>query len=58
MDANQRLDYFRSEVFGQVAQVRKEVAERERITSERIAALEQTVQKQARLIKDLEVSVR
>jgi hypothetical protein len=48
-----RIDYFRSELLGQIAQVRKEATEAENRLTKRVLELEETVRKQARTIHDL-----
>ncbi len=44
MDANARIDYFRSELLGQLAQVRKEATEHETRTAARIRELEAKIE--------------
>ncbi len=56
MDANARIDYFRSELMGQVAQVRKEATETEVRQAARIQALEDKIVVLTRELHNLAVS--
>lgn len=58
MDANARLDYFRSEFEGKLSQIKKDLAGELAAANERIRQLETRLDKMTQEMKHLELSVR
>ncbi len=58
MDANQRIDYFRSEIEGKISNLKKELADGLAASNEEIRQLREKLDKAVREVKNLEMSVR
>lgn len=58
MDANQRIDYFRSEIKGEIAKVEKQMAEQHTEHLRMLRDFEKKLETLTRTIRDVEMSVR
>jgi hypothetical protein len=57
MEGDQRIDYFRSEIKGEISTTRKEVAGELAAMAQRISHLQERIDKLVRELKNLEMSV-
>jgi len=58
MDEKARIDYFRSEINGEIAKLAKQLADDRAAWAERLRAVEERIDKMVREVKNLEMSVR
>ena len=58
MDANQRVDYFRSEIKGDIAKLEKQMAEQHTENLRLLREFEKRLDNMSRQLKDVEMSAR
>ncbi len=58
MDANQRVDYFRSEIKGDIAKLEKQMAEQHTENLRLLRDFEKRLDNMSRQLKDVEMSAR
>lgn len=58
MDANQRIDYFRSEIKGDIARLEKQIQEQHTRNLELLRSFEKRLEKLTQDLKNVEMAVR
>lgn len=51
MDTNARVDYFRSEIQGQLTKLRSEITERDKLVDAKLTAIEESLNKALRELR-------